>query len=247
MSFPQLPLLHLAGPREREREREASSFLILWASHALLLRQTGGDKQRFAVCLPAAIFLESSSTPGRRSLRLNTEAGVSRLDLNLACCSDFLENSSNFPFPSKEGGQLWGQPWSGLNRILSLGRENTGTGPCPTAGVPPLESGSSRPRRTGLDLQHLEIWTGTGLSLPRVCTAAMLPMSPMILSLELPFLLELGSLKMKTDFFLKMHLMCECFAYMCRYIPHTCLQRSEKGIGTPETRVTDGCKPSWEC
>jgi hypothetical protein len=108
-----------------------------------------------------------------------------------------LENSSNFLFLPKEGGLLWGQDWSGLRRILALRGQRIAR-PCLTARVPPLGFGSSRPCRTGLGLQHLETWAGAGLNFPSVCTAAGIPMFPISLSLKLPFLLGLGSLKMKT-------------------------------------------------
>lgn len=53
-----------------------------------------------------------------------TARGV-RAGLRRAHCWESPKKPSSFPFPLREGGQLWGQPRSGVHRILSLGGRRT--------------------------------------------------------------------------------------------------------------------------
>lgn len=48
-----------------------------------------------------------------------------RAGLRRAHCWESPEKPSSFPFPLREGGQLWGQPRSGVHRILTLGARTT--------------------------------------------------------------------------------------------------------------------------
>lgn len=157
-------------------------------------------------CLPSpgrGLVFWNLLDPQAAETRTSYTARGVRAGPRRAHCWESPEKPSSFPFPPREGGQLWGQPRSGVRKILSLGGRRTRESGlaqsqvCLLRGLAAQDCGGlAQVFRPHL---YMENWASPGLGFPSMCTAAWTTVFLISLRRILPSLPELAPFKMKTS------------------------------------------------